>query len=97
MVIMPMAFFMVEYYMDMIFFVKQQWWLCFLTSTFAGLNVFLDYSRSQLFPNMGPTVPSFDWNNINAGIQPYQDAVMLVVLNSTIYLILTVASTYKTT
>ena len=93
---MPLAFYFAEFVIDLIFFPEQQWWFCFITSAVAALNVTMDFTRSQIFPGMGPTVPIFDWNNLATGQQPYQDALMLVVLNSTVYLIMTVVSTFKT-
>ena len=48
--VLPCAFYIVEFFMDMIFFAKEQWYLCFVPAGVSALYVIIDYIRVVFIP-----------------------------------------------
>jgi hypothetical protein len=96
--IVPLVFLCVEFYIDQIFFVFQQWYYCFIASGIALLNLLIDYARIELLPIACPNqVSIFHWQATSGStFNSFENGFIFVVMNATVYLILTAASALKT-
>ena len=65
-IMLPSAFYMLEFFMNKIYFDKSTWWLCFVPASLAFINVQMSYYKYKI--NLPSSLDDqvtriYDWNN----------------------------------
>jgi len=89
--IVPLAFYIIEFLMDNIFFDFAQAYYCAIPMVFTAFHIFTNFQRAKYHSDL--VIFGFDWKT--GGISPYVNSVLLTAMSGIIYIILTVASSAK--
>jgi len=92
---LPCAFFLIEFFIDKIYFDKSTWYLCFGPPLIAFMNVqmsFMKYSKQPRIAYDDQIARIYDWSNPQLAGFPWMNAWFFIAMNFIMYFVMLAAS-----